>query len=109
MPLRSPKRNFFIFGFQRLVWWPKWTPASSNSLIDTTPIPSPPLKACRAPDRTGEGYAPYSQAKRRTQTSMCILINNPSDRLIADEGCDTTAQKPWNVSTKSVGLQGSIG
>src|SRR5581483_11583619 len=20
----------FIFGFQRLVWWPKWTPASSS-------------------------------------------------------------------------------
>src|SRR5947209_13643388 len=28
MPLRAPKMNAFIFGFQRLVWWPKWTPAS---------------------------------------------------------------------------------
>src|SRR5947209_7439881 len=27
--------NGFIFGFQRLVWCPKWTPASSNSF---TPI-----------------------------------------------------------------------
>src|ERR1041384_3245220 len=27
--------NFFIFGFQRLVWCPKCTPASNNSL---TPI-----------------------------------------------------------------------
>ena len=25
----------FIFGFQRRVWCPKWTPASSRSLIDT--------------------------------------------------------------------------
>src|SRR4026208_665258 len=56
MPLRSPKRNFFIFGFQRFVWWPKCTPASNNSLIETTPIPSPPLKACRAP--IGEGARP---------------------------------------------------
>src|SRR2546426_11519435 len=32
MPLRASKMNFFIFGFQRLVWCPKWTPASSNSL-----------------------------------------------------------------------------
>src|SRR5690554_8120041 len=24
-----------ILGFQRLVWWPKWTPASSRSRIDT--------------------------------------------------------------------------
>ena len=23
--------NGFIFGFQRFVWWPKWTPASSSS------------------------------------------------------------------------------
>src|SRR5438270_2347339 len=30
MPLRAPKMYGFIFGFQRLVWWPKWTPASSN-------------------------------------------------------------------------------
>ena len=33
MPLRSPKMYGFIFGFQRLVWWPKWTPASSRSFI----------------------------------------------------------------------------
>src|SRR5690349_15467342 len=33
MPLRSPKMYSFIFGFHRLVWWPKWTPASSNSVI----------------------------------------------------------------------------
>src|SRR5262245_9478546 len=33
MPLRSPKMNGFIFGFQRLVWCPKCTPASSRSFI----------------------------------------------------------------------------
>src|SRR5713101_3417960 len=35
MPLRSPKMNSFIFGFQRLVWCPKCTPASSRSLMLT--------------------------------------------------------------------------
>src|SRR5262245_60059876 len=35
MPLRSPKMNSFIFGFQRRTWCPKWTPASSNSFIVT--------------------------------------------------------------------------
>src|SRR5438270_6955473 len=30
MPLRAPKMYGFIFGFQRLVWWPKCTPASSS-------------------------------------------------------------------------------
>ena len=33
MPFRSPKMYGFILGFQRLVWWPKCTPASSNSLV----------------------------------------------------------------------------
>src|SRR5262252_5789446 len=33
MPLRSPKMYFCIFGFQRLVWWPKCTPASRSSFI----------------------------------------------------------------------------
>src|SRR5690606_3825554 len=32
MPLRSAKMNFRIFGFQRLVWCPKWTPASRSCL-----------------------------------------------------------------------------
>src|SRR5829696_9071497 len=33
MPLRSPKMYSFIFGFQRFVWWPKCTPASSRSFM----------------------------------------------------------------------------
>src|SRR6266536_188278 len=35
MPLRSPKMYSFIFGFLRRTWWPKCTPASSNSFIVT--------------------------------------------------------------------------
>jgi hypothetical protein len=27
-----------ILGFQRRVWWPKWTPASKSSRIETTDI-----------------------------------------------------------------------
>ena len=38
IPLRSVKMKGFILGFQRLVWCPKWTPASSSSFIDTTAI-----------------------------------------------------------------------
>src|SRR5256885_16067514 len=30
MPFRAPKMYGFIFGFHRLVWWPKCTPASSS-------------------------------------------------------------------------------
>src|SRR5215212_9512989 len=35
MPPRSPKMKRRILGFQRRVWWPKCTPASSSSLIPT--------------------------------------------------------------------------
>src|SRR4029079_9205839 len=43
MPFRSPKMNGFIFGFQRFVWWPKWTPASSRS-FNAMPVKLPPYK-----------------------------------------------------------------
>jgi hypothetical protein len=35
MPFLWPKMNSRIFGFQRLVWCPKWTPASRSSFIVT--------------------------------------------------------------------------
>src|SRR5918998_4797295 len=38
MPLRSVKMNRFIFGFQRRVWCPKWTPLSSSCFMLTTAI-----------------------------------------------------------------------
>src|SRR5437016_6225252 len=36
MPDRSVKMKRRIFGFQRRVWWPKWTPASSSSRMEAT-------------------------------------------------------------------------
>src|SRR5580765_49053 len=38
MPLRAPKMYGFILGFQRLVWCPKWTPASSRFFMVTSVI-----------------------------------------------------------------------
>ena len=38
MPPRSAKMKRRIFGFQRRVWWPKWTPASSSSRMETAPV-----------------------------------------------------------------------
>src|SRR4026208_1993822 len=60
MPLRSPKMYFCIFGFQRLVWWPKCTPASSSSFMVRVAmvLPSfpssfgwPPVPTGRPPER----------------------------------------------------------
>src|ERR1700716_4223456 len=53
MPLRSPKIYSFIFGFQRRVWWPKCTPASSSSFIVISTAKFPPLRiaACGSGSR----------------------------------------------------------
>src|SRR5438309_7781532 len=48
MPLRSPKMYFCIFGFHRLVWWPKCTPASSSSFIVSVAMPPPSVCLRRA-------------------------------------------------------------
>src|SRR6186997_3554599 len=44
MPPRSVKMKRRILGFQRRVWWPKWTPASSSSRIETTDTRSAPFR-----------------------------------------------------------------
>src|SRR5215467_1030851 len=55
MPLRSPKMYFCIFGFQRLVWWPKCTPASRSSfivnvaMIVASPFGLPPIPSGSTP------------------------------------------------------------
>ena len=36
MPALSPWMKRFIFGFQRRVWWPNCTPASSSCFMVTT-------------------------------------------------------------------------
>src|SRR6478752_4835323 len=67
MLLRSPKMYGFIFGFQRCVWWPKWTPASRSWRIDKSgnampcypfPVEPPqgeqhPLRECHRAEQSG--------------------------------------------------------
>src|SRR5579862_3307657 len=52
MPFRSPKMYSFIFGFQRRVWWPKWTPASRSSFIVISTANVPPLRKGRFEPRS---------------------------------------------------------
>src|ERR1051326_8389192 len=58
----------FIFGFHRLVWWPKWTPASSRSfigiafklgpLLPRSTVPGPlPLSLAELEALAGAGHA----------------------------------------------------
>src|SRR4051812_47204849 len=57
MPLRSVKMKRFIFGFQRRVWWPKWTPLSSSWRIVTTAMVLPSVFGCRG-DRVAAALPP---------------------------------------------------
>src|ERR1700681_4734559 len=109
MPPRSVKMNRFIFGFQRRVWWPKWTPASSNSFMETTGIASPFLgfgwdmlrrrlggtgaKAGHRPRRSSAG----SRVGKRSHPSG----NGPSTE--ASEVCHELGRE-WRL-----GLDGLIG
>ena len=71
IPLRSAKMYGFIFGFQRRVWWPKWTPASSSWRMETVGTGVDLLFGSRPPrdlvagDRTRRsGTAPVGMAAR---------------------------------------------
>ena len=68
MPLRSPKMNRFILGFQRRVWCPKCTPASSICRMVTTAMMVTPLSAV--------GGATL-QAPRRPQKERDDVIRGP--------------------------------
>src|SRR5262245_48295546 len=71
MPPRSVKMNRFIFGFQRRVWWPKWTPASSRSFMETTGMERPFLGLdCLSAGGFEAGtsaYSPQAQATVRRE------------------------------------------
>src|SRR5687767_8062407 len=65
-PFLTPKMKGFIFGFQRRVWWPKWTPASRSWRMVKVGIAmgglsflrfEPPRALCLglAEDRNGHG------------------------------------------------------
>src|SRR4051794_32132379 len=61
MPFRSPKMYSFIFGFQRFVWWPKCTPASSRSLT-AIGVKRPPARL------------PFAELEALARASQPILL-----------------------------------
>src|SRR3954453_12902039 len=66
MPPRSVKMKRRILGFQRRVWWPKWTPASSSSRIETTDTVCPPCGWVSVQPAEGAG-APARDAGTATR------------------------------------------
>jgi hypothetical protein len=47
--------NGFILGFQRRVWWPKWTPASSSCRIEVDGTGATSWFGCSAADLVAGG------------------------------------------------------
>src|SRR5262245_9594135 len=64
MPFRSPKMYFCIFGFHRLVWWPKCTPASSSSFIVSVAMSPPPVSLRSRAARPRRGSALLRRQRR---------------------------------------------
>src|SRR5215510_4166983 len=102
MPFRSPKMYSFIFGFHRLVWWPKWTPASSNSVIAIAAKNPPSKKASRLPFAELEALARASHAVLLALLGARIARQQPLGlellaqlAVVFDEcPCDAESQGP---------------
>src|SRR5215471_13850992 len=88
MPPRSAKMKRRIFGFQRRVWWPKWTPASSRSRMETAPalvetaMKAPSELVCLCCAGRGRGAPPARRGTRATAWPPGSRDENPG-RLAA--------------------------
>src|SRR5436305_3445914 len=83
MPDRSVKMKRRIFGFQRRVWWPKWTPASSRSRMEATAIVIAPCGfalRCTGGDRD----APAPEAGTRASSGAAGQWNRDPESLAGD-------------------------
>src|SRR6266446_5472434 len=73
MPFLWPKMNSRIFGFQRLVWCPKWTPASRSSFIVTaakwSPFPSWP-----GPSKKPGAGSTLRELEPGTRSALPVLL-----------------------------------
>ena len=92
MPLRSAKMNGFIFGFQRRVWCPKWTPASSSWRIDAVGTVTscgslPPRIPVGGRRRAVVARLPDRHRPDRERIRVCA----PPRRVPDGRGCRSTA------------------
>src|SRR5690349_9773359 len=80
MPLRAPKMYGFIFGFQRLVWCPKWTPASSRFFIVTSVIGFP----CWTGGHTRTRPADATQGSLVHRIEELLIRLRPPDLIVEE-------------------------
>jgi len=66
--------NGRILGFQRRVWWPKWTPASSSCRIEMDgTVQWPPVSVVSAADPRREPGLREASAPPRSERSAWVL------------------------------------
>src|SRR5690606_22300841 len=98
MPLRWVKMKGFIFGFQRRVWWPKCTPASSSWSRPTSAMSCflfswgrcTPRSGCAAPERGGNSTLRELEALACLGTAGLLPLDLPrvtcQHTLLAERG-----------------------
>src|SRR5450432_3216182 len=74
--------NGFIFGFQRFVWWPKWTPASSSSGTSSIVFD---IGKGRRPNRRSGWRRCYTRPALATSISLRNASVLPAGIAIGDE------------------------
>src|SRR5580704_15982854 len=77
MPLRAPKMKLFILGFQRLVWWPKWTPAS---IISRMVIGASPGAGCAISSVGVAGVGVEVSVLVSMRVLFCVVFRRPCHR-----------------------------
>src|SRR5689334_13138623 len=85
MPDRSVKMKRRIFGFQRRVWWPKWTPASRRSRMEATAIEIAPSGwIWAAPDGVVAHRPPRACGARREEPAPAPRLDRRVEGLDAE-------------------------
>src|ERR671925_318254 len=100
MPPRSVKMKRRILGFQRRVWWPKCTPASRSSRMETTDTDSSSvLLTCRR-ERMEPGPEPGTATRmiRRVGCRNCCILADPSPTLGCVHGVVRTSA--WDLAVE---------
>src|SRR3954469_16778166 len=106
----------FIFGFQRLVWCPKWTPASSRS-FNAIPFKVPPLLTVPVPAMTALPFAEpealarallpvllaFLDARVARQEAFLLEARPQLAGVLAQRACDAQAQRASLAGNASAG------
>src|SRR5919109_283395 len=104
MPPRSVKMKRRILGFQRRVWWPKWTPASSSSRMETTDtltiLPRFGVSCRRGGWNRAERLGTATRVIRRVGCVNARILADPARTLRRVKGVVT--QSAWDLAGEFV-------